>query len=61
MHNQADQYAKVLAAGTVVIVGVFDYAMGCIAHRHGEIRMFNAAGELEESIPFDERSAKQRV
>ena len=31
------------------------------AHRHGEIRVFNAAGELEQAIPFDERSARQRV
>ena len=29
---------------------VISYALGRTAHRHGEIRGFNAAGELEESI-----------
>ena len=37
------------------------YAKGRTAHRHGEIRLFNAVGELEQAIPFDERSARQRV
>ena len=38
-----------------------DYAIGRTPHRHGEIRVFNAAGELEQAIPFDERSVQQRV
>lgn len=37
------------------------YAKGRTARRFGEIRVFNAAGELEKSIPFDERSDEQRV
>jgi hypothetical protein len=32
-----------------------------IAHRRGEIRVFNAAGELEKTIRFDEQAAQQRV
>jgi hypothetical protein len=33
-----------------------DYILHCrIGHSFGEIRIFNAAGELEETIPFDER------
>ncbi len=38
-----------------------DYAKGRTAHPVREIRVFNAAGELEQRIPFDERSARQRV
>lgn len=38
-----------------------DYARGRTAHRHGEIRVFNAAGELEQAIPFDERAERQRM
>ncbi len=38
------------------------YASGCrIANRHGEIRILNAAGEIEESIAFDERTNRIRV
>ena len=36
-------------------------AKGRTAHRHGEIRVFNTAGKLEESIPFDQRTEQQRV
>lgn len=32
-----------------------NYAQGRTAHRFGEIRVFNAGGELEQSIPFDAR------
>ncbi len=35
-----------------------DYAKQRTAHRHGEIRVLNAAGETEETIPFDERVRK---
>ncbi len=35
-----------------------DYAKGRTAHRVGEIRVFNAAGDLEEAIPFDERARR---
>jgi hypothetical protein len=34
------------------------YAQGRTAHRFGEIRVYNAAGELEETIAFDERARK---
>ncbi len=34
------------------------YAKGRVAHRFGEIRIFNAGGELEQSIPFDDRQRK---
>ena len=37
------------------------YAKGRTAHRHGEIRVFNAAAEIEQVIPFDGRTATQRV
>ena len=37
------------------------YAKGRTAHRHGEIRVFNAAAELEQSIAFDNRAERQRV
>ena len=37
------------------------YAKGRTAHRYGEIRVFNAAGELEQTISFDERAEQQRV
>lgn len=34
-----------------------DYALHCrVANRHGELRIYNAAGEREETISFDERS-----
>lgn len=32
-----------------------DYAMGRTPKRSGEIRVFNDAGELELTVPFDER------
>ncbi len=35
--------------------------MSLPANRHGEIRVLNAAGEVEESITFDERANRQRV
>ena len=38
-----------------------DYAKGRTAHRHGEIRVFNAADELEDIIAFDERSNRMKV
>jgi hypothetical protein len=38
-----------------------DCAKGRLSHRQGEIRVFNAAGELEQAITFDEWSARQRV
>ena len=38
-----------------------DYAKSRTAHRHGEIRVFNAAGELEQAIPFGEKPEQQRV
>ncbi|HSH38987.1 MAG TPA: hypothetical protein VK993_09390 [Chthoniobacterales bacterium] len=37
------------------------YADGRTAHRVGEIRVFNAAGEVEQVIPFDKRAENQRV
>ena len=37
------------------------YAKGRTAHRHGEIRVLNAAGEIEQTIPFDGRSGPQGV
>ena len=37
------------------------YAKGRTAHRHGEIRVLNAAGELEQLIPFDNRGERQSV
>ena len=33
-----------------------DYAKNRTAHRFGEIRVLNAAGDVEESIAFDERA-----
>lgn len=33
-----------------------DYAESRTALRRGEIRIVNAAGDIEETIPFDERS-----
>jgi hypothetical protein len=38
-----------------------DYAKTRLARRYGEIRVFKAAGELEQTIAFDERAARQRV
>lgn len=38
-----------------------DYAKCRTSNREGEIRIFNAAGVLEETIPFDERSNRMRV
>jgi hypothetical protein len=38
-----------------------DCAKGRLSDRQGEIRVFNAAGELEQAITFDEWSARQRV
>lgn len=38
------------------------YARNCrTAQRHGEIRIYNAAGEIEETIAFDERGSRMRV
>ncbi len=37
------------------------YARGRTAGRAGEIRVFDAAGKLEQVIAFDERSDPQRV
>ena len=38
------------------------YAQTCrTAQRHGEIRVLNAGGEIEESIAFDERANRMRV
>ena len=37
------------------------YARGRTAHRVGEIRVYDAAGELEQSIPFDNRRERHRV
>jgi hypothetical protein len=34
------------------------YAKGRTAHRYGEIRVFNAAGDIEETIAFDERARR---
>ena len=34
------------------------YALSRAAHRFGEIRVLDAAGEIEETIPFDERARK---
>jgi hypothetical protein len=36
-----------------------DYAQSRTAHRAGEIRVLNAAGELEQTIPFDHRAVRQ--
>ena len=38
-----------------------DYAKGRTALRFGEIRVLNAAREVEQVIPFDQRAATQRV
>jgi hypothetical protein len=35
-----------------------NYAQGRTVQRRGEIRIFNAARELEQTIPFDERSKR---
>jgi hypothetical protein len=35
-----------------------DYGKGRTAHRHGEIRVLNAAGEIEEAIRFDARTQR---
>ena len=35
-----------------------DYAKGRTAHRVGEIRVYDAAGELAETIAFDERAPR---
>lgn len=35
-----------------------DYALCRTAHRVGEVRVFNAAGAIEETIPFDQRTRK---
>lgn len=38
-----------------------DYAKSRTAHRCSEIRVFGAAGAIEQVIPFDKRSERQRV
>jgi hypothetical protein len=38
------------------------YALNCrTANRYGELRILNAAGEMTETIPFDERGNSLRV
>ena len=38
-----------------------NYAKGRTAHRYGGIRVFNAAGELEQTIPFGDQTAQQLI
>jgi len=35
-----------------------DYAKGRTAHRGGEIRIYNANGDLEETMAFDDRTRR---
>jgi hypothetical protein len=35
-----------------------EYAQGRTAMRRGEIRILNAAGEVEETIPFDNKAQR---